>query len=137
MRFSFARGSNLFKMVRWTGRGLHPLGGPRSLATPTLFTAAFTIQTYLRRDEASYRPSGDTVHMRQSTRLQSAADYRSVRSTRPFILPRPPLRAAPPDLSGRFGSEAYALEEIIASSAVRPNRGPTTPPMSRPDCDCP
>ena len=90
-----------------------PSRGPSVSREPTPFYAAFTILTYLRRDEASYRPSGDTVHMPPvypiaiRGRLPFSALHETVHATAAAA-------RCPPDLSGRFGSEAYALEEIIA-----------------------
>ena len=64
-------------------------------------------------NQAFYRPSTDTVHLPLFAAFADAESAYSVRAHECAHATAHPARLAR-DLSGRFGSEAYAMEEMIA-----------------------
>ena len=116
----FARGFHLFNVAQ--------IDGYAPPETPTLpeserithaedFVARLGIRIARGGEQAYYRPSTDTVHMPDFTRFTDAPSEMSTRLHECAHATAASHRLGR-DLSGRFGSEAYAMEECIADLAA-------------------
>jgi antirestriction protein ArdC len=116
----FARGFYLFNVAQVDGYAPPEtpiLPESAGIAHAEAFVAKFGIRIERGGDKAYYRPSTDTVHMPPFERF---IDAESELSTRLHECAHATAAAhrLDRDLSGRFGSEAYAMEECVADLAA-------------------
>jgi antirestriction protein ArdC len=112
----FARGYTVFNAVQVDGYVVP--AGPQLPATEReaqaeRFFDALGIATVYGGSRAFYRPSTDTIHLPPFEAFRDAASAYSVRAHESAHATGAPHRLAR-DLSGRFGSDAYAAEELVA-----------------------
>jgi antirestriction protein ArdC len=81
------------------------------------FFTALAIPTVHSGDRAFYRPSTDTVHLPAFAAFEDATSAYAVRAHECAHAVGAPHRLGR-DLSGRFGSQAYAMEELVAQLAA-------------------
>lgn len=84
----------------------------RNAAAETFFNR-LPITVLHDQDCAFYRPSSDSVHLPPFERFGDANAYYATRGHESVHATGAPARLDR-DLSGRFGSEAYAMEELVA-----------------------
>jgi antirestriction protein ArdC len=115
-----ARGYSVFNVSQVEGyRNEHeeeraPLA---RIAHADAFFDACEIKTEYGGDRAFYHPATDTVHLPPYDAFVDVASAQSTRAHEYAHATGAPHRLAR-DLSGRFGSESYAFEEIIAQLAA-------------------
>ncbi len=112
----FARGYSVFNLDQvdgYTAPAVPILPESERLAHAEAFYANLHIPTVYGGAKAFYRPSTDTVHMPPFEAFHEPAGYYSVLFHEGLHATAAEHRCNR-DLSGRFGSEAYAFEEIIA-----------------------
>ena len=113
-----ARGYPVFNQAQVDGYVAEParqLPEAERIACAEAFYANLGIATLHGGDEAFYRPSTDTVHMPPFGTFKEGAAYYSVLYHEGVHATAAPHRLDR-DLSSRFGSEAYAMEEVVADS---------------------
>lgn len=116
----FARGFYLFNVAQVDGYAAPetPILPERArIAHAEAFVANLGIRIERGGDHAYYRPSTDTVHMPAFERFIDAEAELSTRLHECAHATAAPHRLHR-DLSGRFGSEAYAMEECVADLAA-------------------
>jgi antirestriction protein ArdC len=116
----FARGFYLFNVAQVDGytRPETPiLPESERIAHAEAFVARLGIHIERGGEQAYYRPSTDTVHMPPFARFIDAQAEMSTRLHECAHATAAPHRLDR-DLSGRFGSEAYAMEECVAELAA-------------------
>jgi len=132
----FARGYSVFNCTQVDGyepTPPAPCSGDERAAHAEIFYANLGIKTVYGGDEAYYLPSADRVHSPVFEAFRDAASHYSVLYHEGVHATGAKHRLGR-DLSGRFGSETYAMEEIIAdtgSSMILADLGIATRP--RPD----
>jgi len=112
----FARSYSVFNVDQVDGYALSAMPvrpETERLAHAEAFYANLQIPTVYCGSEAFYRPSTDTVHMPPFEAFHEPAGHYSVLFHEGLHATAAKHRCDR-DLSGRFGSEAYAFEEIIA-----------------------
>jgi len=112
----FARGYTVFNAAQVDGYVVP--AGPQLPeaerdAQAERFFDALGIATVYGGNRAFYRPSTDTIHLPPFESFRDAASAYSVRAHESAHAAGAPHRLAR-DLSGRFGSDAYAAEELVA-----------------------
>jgi antirestriction protein ArdC len=112
----FARGYTVFNAVQVDGYEVP--AGPQLPeaerdAQAERFFEALGIATVYGGNRAFYRPSTDTIHLPPFEAFRDTASAYSVRAHESAHASGAPHRLAR-DLSGRFGSDAYAAEELVA-----------------------
>jgi antirestriction protein ArdC len=112
----FARGYTVFNAAQVDGYVV-PAGpqlpeGERDAQAERCFDA-LGIATVYGGSRAFYRPNTDTIHLPPFEAFRDAASAYSVRAHESAHASGAPHRLAR-DLSGRFGSDAYAAEELVA-----------------------
>ena len=116
----FARGFFLFNVSQVDGY-IPPetplLPESARLAQAETFIANFGIRIERGGSEAYYRPTTDTVHLPPFERFLDAESEAATRLHECAHATAAPHRLDR-DLSGRFGSEAYAMEECVAELAA-------------------
>ena len=116
----FARGFSLFNVAQVDGYAppeTPVLPESARIAHAEAFVAKLGIRIERGGDQAYYRPSTDTVHMPPFERFIDAEAELSTRLHECAHATAAPHRLNR-DLSGRFGSEAYAMEECVADLAA-------------------
>lgn len=116
----FARGFYLFNVAQVDGYAPPEtpiLPESARIAHAEDFVANLGIRIERGGDEAYYRPLTDTVHMPPFERFVDAEAELSTRLHECAHATAAPHRLER-DLSGRFGSEAYAMEECVADLAA-------------------
>jgi antirestriction protein ArdC len=116
----FARGFYLFNVAQVDGftQPEKPiLPESERIAHAEDFVARLSIRIERGGEQAYYRPSTDTVHMPDFARFIDAESEMSTRLHECAHATAVPHRLDR-DLSGRFGSEAYAMEECVADLAA-------------------
>lgn len=138
----FARGYSVFNQAQadgYTAPDVPVLSEAERLADAETFYANLRINTVYGGDEAYYLPSKDTVYMPPFEFFHDAAAHYST-LFHEGIHATSAKHRCDRELSARFGSEAYAMEECIADcgsamispiSALPRVRAPTMPPISR------
>lgn len=114
--YMFARGFCLFNAAQvdnYTPPPQPRLPEHQRIAHADAFIAALGIAITHGGDMAFYRPSTDTVHLPPFACFVDATAYVSVAIHECAHATGAPHRLAR-DLSGRFGSQSYAMEEAIA-----------------------
>jgi antirestriction protein ArdC len=112
----FARGYSVFNLAQvdgYTAPATPVLPEAERLAHAEAFYSNLRIPTVHGGSEAFYRPSDDTVHVPLFEAFHEPAGYYSVLFHEGIHATAAPHRCDR-DLSGRFGSEAYSFEEVIA-----------------------
>lgn len=84
----------------------------RDAAAEAFFTA-LPLTVHHGGDQAYYRPATDTIHLPPFAQFTDANAYYAVRSHESVHATGAPHRLDR-DLSGRFGAQAYAMEELVA-----------------------
>ena len=115
-----ARGYPVFNQAQVDGYVAEParqLPEAERIACAEAFYANLGIATLHGGDEAFYRPSTDTVHMPPFGTFKEGAAYYSVLYHEGVHATAAPHRLDR-ELSGRFGSEAYAMEEVVADAGA-------------------
>ncbi len=116
----FARGFHLFNVAQvdgYTPPETPILPETARIAHAEDFVARLGIRIERGGEQAFYRPSTDTVHMPDFARFIDAASEMSTRLHECAHATAAPHRLDR-DLTGRFGSEAYAMEECTADLAA-------------------
>jgi antirestriction protein ArdC len=116
----FARGFYLFNVAQVDGYAPPEtpiLPESARIAHAEAFVAKLGIRIERGGDHAYYRPSTDTVHMPPFERFIDAEAELSTRLHECAHATAAPHRLDR-DLTGRFGSEAYAMEECVADLAA-------------------
>ncbi|RWL94333.1 MAG: DUF1738 domain-containing protein [Mesorhizobium sp.] len=116
----FARGYSVFNCAQVDGYEPEPTVAPSEeerIAHADAFYANLGIHTVYGGNEAYYLPSADRVHVPVFTSFRDVASHYSVLFHEGLHATGAKHRLDR-DLSGRFGSEAYAMEEIIADSGA-------------------
>jgi antirestriction protein ArdC len=116
----FARGFYLFNVAQVDGYAPPEtpiLPESERIAHAEDFVARLGIRIERGGEQACYRPSTDTVHMPPFARFLDAQSEMSTRLHECAHATAAPHRLDR-DLSGRFGSEAYAMEECVAELAA-------------------
>ncbi len=114
----FARGYSVFNAAQVDGYDPPApalLAESARIAEAEAFYAALEIPTVHAGSEAFYRPSTDTVHVPPFAAFRDGASHYSTLFHEAVHATAAPHRCDR-DLSGRFGSEAYAFEELIAET---------------------
>lgn len=112
----FARGFSVFNVAQVSGYEPPPiplLPESERLRHSDAFVAALAIPIVRGGDMAYYRPSTDTVHLPPFERFVDAVSEAGVAVHECAHATGAPHRLDR-DLSGRFGSHAYAMEEAVA-----------------------
>lgn len=112
----FARGYAVFNCAQVDGYEPEPTvarSDEDRIAHADAFYANLGINTVYGGNEAYYLPSADRVHVPVFSSFRNAASHYSVLFHEGLHATAAKHRLGR-DLSGRFGSEAYAMEEIIA-----------------------
>ncbi len=112
----FARGFSLFNASQVDGYS--PPETPRlpeseRIAHAEAFIAALKVPIVIGGDMAYYQPSTDTVHLPPFVRFKDAVSHIAVSTHEHAHASGAPHRLAR-DLTGRFGSFAYAMDEAVA-----------------------
>jgi antirestriction protein ArdC len=112
----FARGFSLFNASQVDGYS--PPETPRlpeseRIAHAEAFIAALQVPIVIGGDMAYYQPSTDTVHLPPFVRFKDAVSHIAVSTHEHAHASGAPHRLAR-DLTGRFGSFAYAMDEAVA-----------------------
>jgi antirestriction protein ArdC len=112
----FARGFSLFNIAQvddYSAPEVAQLAESERITRAEAFIAALNVPTIIGGDMAYYQPSTDTVHLPPFERFKDAVSHASVAvhehahaSGAPHRLDR--------DLTGRFGSFSYSMEEAVA-----------------------
>lgn len=112
----FARGFSLFNIAQvddYSAPEVQQLAESERIAHAEAFIAALKVPIVVGGDMAYYQPSTDTVHLPPFERFRDAVAHASVSvhehahaSGAPHRLDR--------DLTGRFGSFSYSMEEAVA-----------------------
>jgi antirestriction protein ArdC len=132
----FARGYSVFNCAQVDGYEPEPVvtsPDTQRVTHAEAFYANLSIRTVHGGDDAYYLPSADRVHIPKLEAFKDAASYYSVLYHEGVHATAAKARLGR-DLSGRFGSEAYAMEEIVAdtgSAMILADLGIATRP--RPD----
>jgi antirestriction protein ArdC len=112
----FARGFSLFNIAQVDGYSppeVPRLAEGERIAHAEAFIAALKVPIIVGGDMAYYQPSTDTVHLPPFERFKDAVSHAGVAVHECAHASGAPHRLAR-DLTGRFGSFAYALDEAIA-----------------------
>lgn len=115
-RRAFARAFTVFNIAQIDGYTSEPVPArsePESHANAETFIANLGISTIFGGNEACYLPSKDEIHMPHRAQFDDAASFYGVMIHECGHASGAKHRLSR-DLSGRFGSEAYAAEEICA-----------------------
>ncbi|QKC73156.1 ArdC family protein [Mesorhizobium loti] len=116
----FARGYSVFNCAQVEGYEPEPAvarSEEERVAHADAFYANLGISTVYGGNEAYYLPSADRVHMPVFSSFRDVASHYSVLFHEGLHASGAKHRLDR-DLSGRFGSEAYAMEEIIADAGA-------------------
>lgn len=116
----FARGYSVFNCAQVDGYEPEPpvaRSEEERIAHADAFYANLGINTVYGGNEAYYSPSADRVHVPVFSSFRDVASHYSVLFHEGLHASGAKHRLDR-DLSGRFGSEAYAMEEIIADSGA-------------------
>ncbi|KQU81783.1 hypothetical protein ASD12_32390 [Mesorhizobium sp. Root102] len=116
----FARGYSVFNCAQVDGYEREPTvarSEEERIAHADAFYANLGINTVYGGNEAYYLPSADRVHVPVFSSFRDVASHYSVLFHEGLHASGAKHRLDR-DLSGRFGSEAYAMEEIIADSGA-------------------
>ncbi|RWI37040.1 MAG: DUF1738 domain-containing protein [Mesorhizobium sp.] len=116
----FARGYSVFNCAQVDGYEPEPAvasSEEERIAHADAFYANLGINTVYGGNEAYYLPSADRVHVPVFSSFRDVASHYSVLFHEGLHATGAKHRLDR-DLSGRFGSEAYATEEIIADSGA-------------------
>ncbi|RWM09746.1 MAG: DUF1738 domain-containing protein [Mesorhizobium sp.] len=119
-RRSFARGYSVFNCAQVDGYEPEPMVAPSEeerIAHADAFYSNLGINTVYGGNEAYYLPSADRVHVPVFGSFRDVASHYSVLLHEGLHATAAKHRLDR-DLSGRFGSEAYAMEEIIAEAGA-------------------
>jgi antirestriction protein ArdC len=108
---------NVAQVVGFTPPEVPVLPENARIAHAEDFVARLSIRIERGGEQAYYRPSTDTVHMPDFARFIDAESEMSTRLHECAHATAVPHRLDR-DLSGRFGSEAYAMEECVADLAA-------------------
>lgn len=111
----FARGYSVFNQDQVEGYTPSPtpaLDEAERLARADAFYANLGIRTVYGVSEAFYSPSSDTVTMPKFAQFREPAGFYGTQFHEGVHATAAPHRCDR-DLTGRFGSEAYALEELV------------------------
>lgn len=92
---------------------LPTLSDAERIAVAETFFAGLPITVHHDQDCAFYRPSSDSVHLPAFSRFRNAQAYYATRGHESVHATGHKDRLDR-DLSGRFGSNAYAMEELVA-----------------------
>lgn len=112
----FARGFTLFNVAQvdtYSPPEIPRLPESERIARAETFIAALQVPIVVGGDMAYYQPSTDTVHLPPFERFKDAVSHASVSIHEHAHASGAPHRLAR-DLTGRFGSFAYAMDEAIA-----------------------
>ena len=112
----FARGFSLFNIAQvdnYSPPEIPRLTESERIARAEAFIAALQVPIVVGGDMAYYQPSTDTVHLPPFERFKDAVSHASVSIHEHAHASGAPHRLAR-DLTGRFGSFAYAMDEAIA-----------------------
>jgi antirestriction protein ArdC len=116
----FARGYSVFNQAQVDGYVIEPaaqLPEAERIAHAEAFYTNLGITTVYRGAEAYYLPSADRVHMPEFGAFRDAAAHYSV-LYHEGVHATAAKHRLDRDLSGRFGSEAYAMEEVVAEAGA-------------------
>ncbi|MGX5831967.1 ArdC family protein [Mesorhizobium sp. 43Arga] len=116
----FARGYSVFNCAQVDGYEPEPSvasSEEERIAHADAFYANLGIDTVCGGNEAYYLPSADRVHVPAFSSFRDAASHYSVLFHEGLHVTGAKHRLDR-DLSGRFGSEAYAMEEIVADAGA-------------------
>ncbi|MER8458326.1 zincin-like metallopeptidase domain-containing protein [Mesorhizobium sp. M1300] len=116
----FARGYSVFNCAQVDGYEPEPTvarSAEERIAHADAFYANLGINTVYGGNEAYYLPAADRVHVPVFSSFRDVASHYSVLFHEGLHASGAKHRLDR-DLSGRFGSEAYAMEEIIADSGA-------------------
>lgn len=116
----FARAFSVFNVAQVSGYQAEPialLAQSERIARADAFIAALGIPIVYGGEGAYYRPSADTVHLPPFERFVDAVSAAGVAIHECAHATGAPHRLGR-DLSGRFGSHAYAMEEAVAELAA-------------------
>ena len=86
---------------------------PERIADADRFFAAVGADVRVGGNRACYVPAADTIHLPDLARFDQAAHFYATQAHEHVHWTGHPSRLAR-DLSGRFGSDAYAAEELVA-----------------------
>lgn len=112
----FARGYNVFNVAQVDGYELPPLDLPPvcdRIARAERFFASFPVPVAHGGDRAFYVPSQDRIQLPEFSRFVDAESYYATMAHECGHATGHKSRLDR-DLSGRFGSESYGIEELIA-----------------------
>lgn len=112
----FARGFSLFNVAQvdnYSAPDVRRLAESERIAHADAFIAALKVPTIIGGDMAYYQPSTDTVHLPPFERFKDAVSHASV-SIHEHAHASGAKHRLDRDLTGRFGSFAYAMDEAIA-----------------------
>lgn len=115
-RRAFARAFTVFNIAQidgYTSETVAARSEPESRANAEAFIANLGISTIFGGNQACYLPSKDEIHMPPRAQFDDAASFYGVMIHECGHASGAKHRLSR-DLSGRFGSEAYAAEEICA-----------------------
>ncbi|RWK57573.1 zincin-like metallopeptidase domain-containing protein [Mesorhizobium sp.] len=116
----FARGYSVFNCAQVDGYEREPTvarSEEERIAHADAFYANLGIDTVYGGNEAYYLPSADRVHVPVFSSFRDVASHYSVLFHEGLHATGAKHRLDR-DLSGRFGSEAYAMEEIVADAGA-------------------
>lgn len=112
----FARGFSLFNIAQvddYAAPEVPRLAQSERIAHAEAFIAALKVPILVGGDMAYYQPSTDTVHLPPFERFKDAVSHASV-SVHEHAHASGAKHRLDRDLTGRFGSFAYAMDEAIA-----------------------
>lgn len=112
----FARGFSLFNIAQvddYSTPEVPRLAESERIAHAEAFIAALKVPIVIGGDMAYYQPSTDTVHLPPFERFKDAVSHIAVSTHEHAHASGAPHRLAR-DLTGRFGSFAYAMDEAVA-----------------------
>lgn len=112
----FARGFSLFNIAQvdnYSAPEAPRLAESKRIAHAEAFIAALKVPIVIGGDMAYYQPSTDTVHLPPFERFKDAVSHASV-SVHEHAHASGAKDRLDRDLTGRFGSFAYAVDEAIA-----------------------
>ena len=114
----FARGFSLFNVAQvdnYSAPEIPHLAESERIAHAEAFIAALKVQIVVDGDMAYYQPSTDTVHLPPFERFKDAVSHAAV-SVHEHAHASGAKHRLDRDLTGRFGSFSYSMEEAVALS---------------------
>lgn len=112
----FARGFSLFNVAQvdnYSAPEIPHLAESERIAHAEAFIAALKVQIVVDGDMAYYQPSTDTVHLPPFERFKDAVSHAAV-SVHEHAHASGAKHRLDRDLTGRFGSFSYSMEEAVA-----------------------